>query len=127
MSLHDLWQGEAYRQEARVQISPRLAEPGTGFSWGYRWSLGLAKEIMAYPNNGTFLWPLTRMKSSHMNSGGKMIGMDAKEMESRMWNRDRAASSGLCRWRGFAFLTPCLSRLWVVVSETILQFIFLFF
>ena len=29
-------------------------------------------------NNGTFLWPLNKMRSGHLNSGGKMIRMDAK-------------------------------------------------
>lgn len=66
------------RWEARAQVSPRLTGPlGTSSCWGERWSLGLAKE-MVHSNNGTFLWPLNTMRSGYMNSGGKMIRMNAK-------------------------------------------------
>lgn len=66
------------RWEARAQVSPRSTGPlGTSSCWGERWSLGLAKE-MVHSNNGTFLRPLNRMRSGHMNSGGKMIRMNAK-------------------------------------------------
>lgn len=68
----------SWARAARAQVPPRpTGLLGTSSCWGERWSLGLAEE-MVRSNNGTFLQPLSRMRSGHMNSGGKMIRMDAK-------------------------------------------------
>lgn len=46
---------------------------------------------MVCPNNGIFLGPLNRMRSGHVNSGGKMIRKDAKG--SRKWDAEQRQGS----------------------------------